>query len=77
MSRILAILLFGLAAVLGGFGAYAFARKDVQGGPDAAGAILVVAAVIAAVLGRTVLRLVAEGPEGGYAAVGVGLSARA
>jgi len=56
MSRTFGVLMIGCAAVLCGFGVYAFLRRDVQGGADAAGMILVTVALIAAALGVALIR---------------------
>jgi hypothetical protein len=55
LSLVFAFLFLGVAAVLAALGTYALAREDVQGGADAAGGILVAAAVVAAFLGAAVL----------------------
>ena len=56
MTRVLGVLLLGVAVLLCGFGVYAFAKRDVQGGADAAGAILVTAAFVAAAFGVALIR---------------------
>jgi hypothetical protein len=56
MSRAVGVLLLGVAVVLFGFGVYGFAKRDVQGGADAAGAFFVIVAFVAAFLGVALIR---------------------
>jgi hypothetical protein len=51
MSRIVGAFLLVLAFLLAGYGVYALVKEDLQGGADAAGAILLSLASIAAILG--------------------------
>jgi hypothetical protein len=51
MRRVFGLSLLGFALLLGGYGIYAVVKEDVQGGADAAGAILLAAAAIAALVG--------------------------
>ena len=58
LLHVLCVLLFGLAISVGGLGIYVLAKTDVQGGADAAGAILLVIAVALATGAVAVVALV-------------------
>jgi MYXO-CTERM domain-containing protein len=56
VRRGIGTVLVAVGLVLGGYGVWLIATRDVQGGRDEAGALIIGAAVLAAVAGAVLLR---------------------